>query len=207
MARQINKLHISGNLGSKLPELNKTQDGELVTDFSIANHYSVRDSSQPSGWKDVSDWYNVSCWGALAERVDRDVEAKRLAKGTEVYVEGRIKMRKYTDDKGQERIVAEVTAADYFILQQPAAAVNTNASSSNSNGNAKTDNTTAATSDGNRAASANAGGGSKARANAATVATANKATSSGVAKEEDDYEEANAEDFDLDEEEGGDMPF
>lgn len=136
MTRQINMIHLSGNVGSKLPELNRTPNGEPVSDISIANHYSVRDSSQTSGWRDVADWYKVSFWGGLAERIVREVETKRLTKGTEIYIEGRVKVRKYTDENGQNQMTVEINATDYTILQQPATATN----SSNGYGNAKTGN-------------------------------------------------------------------
>lgn len=104
----ISKAQIIGNLGRD-PEMRYTPSGSPVTDFSVAVNRRRRG---PDGQNiDETDWYRVTCWSRLAEIADQ-----YLHKGTRVYVDGRLQIRRYTGNDGQERTSVEIIANDMVIL-------------------------------------------------------------------------------------------
>ena len=110
MARDLNKVMITGRLGRD-PELRYTQSGEAVATFSVASNRAIRDEREQSGWRNEAEWFRVVAWGELGERA-----AKVLAKGSRVYVEGRLQTQEYTDKQGQKQRSIEVIANDCFGL-------------------------------------------------------------------------------------------
>lgn len=111
MARDLNKVMLTGRLGRD-PELRYTQSGDAVATFSVASDRSVKDESEPSGWRQQTEWFRVVAWRSLAER-----SAKNLTKGMRVYVEGRIQTQEYTDKQGQKQRSTEVIADDFISLE------------------------------------------------------------------------------------------
>ena len=103
----INKILLIGNLG-KDPELRHTESGIAVTSFSIATNESYKDKA--GEWQNITEWHNVVTWRDLADRV------AKLQKGNQVYVEGKLTHRKYTDKDGIERYVSEVVANTVRLL-------------------------------------------------------------------------------------------
>lgn len=99
-----------GNLG-KDPELQVTNEGTPVTKFSLAVNRNVKTSTGER--KEETDWFNIVTWRQLAEICER-----YLHKGSKVYVEGRLTMRKYTDKNGIERTSVEVIASDMEMLDK-----------------------------------------------------------------------------------------
>lgn len=86
-----------------------TPDGKPVASFSIVTEYTWL-SSDGRRHQDT-DWFNVVAWGELAETC-----RECLAVGQLVYVEGRVKTRRWTDDTGEDRAWAEVVAQDIVAL-------------------------------------------------------------------------------------------
>jgi single-strand DNA-binding protein len=80
--RGYNKTYIVGNLG-KDPEMKYLPDGKALTKFSVAVNRKRQD-------QEFVDWYNVTCWGDLAETTNQ-----YLSKGSAVFVEGRLESREY----------------------------------------------------------------------------------------------------------------
>lgn len=87
------KVSIVGNLGRD-PEKRYTQDGRPVTRFSVAA--TTRRKERDGEWQDHTEWFNVTVFGRQAETL-----AERLAKGSRVYVEGRLESRTYDGQNGK----------------------------------------------------------------------------------------------------------
>lgn len=105
----VNRVILLGNLGRD-PELRQTQSGESVCALSLATTRAWKDKS--SGEKrEETEWSRVVLYGRLAEVAD-----KYLAKGKPVYVEGRLKTRKWTDKDGQDKYVTEIIAESLQLL-------------------------------------------------------------------------------------------
>lgn len=109
----LNRIQIIGNLGRD-PEMRYTPSGAPVTNFSVA--VSRRRRAQDDQWVDETDWFTVVCWERLAEQVDNMSAKGFLTKGTKVYVEGRLQVRRYTGNDGTERTAVEVVANRLLIL-------------------------------------------------------------------------------------------
>jgi len=108
----FNKITLIGRLGRD-PEARMTPAG-AVANFSLATDEMWLDSQ---GQKQTrTEWHRVVVWGKQA-----GLCAKYLAKGRLVFVEGSLQTRKYQDDKGQERSVAEVKAQRVLFLDRAAA--------------------------------------------------------------------------------------
>lgn len=88
----INKVTLIGNLGGD-PEIRHLDNGTAVGRFSLATNENYRDKD--GNWQKLTEWHNIVVWRELAERAE-----KMLKKGMQVYVEGKISYRKYTDKDG-----------------------------------------------------------------------------------------------------------
>ena len=108
MSRGLSKVQIIGNLGRD-PEMRYTPSGAPVTEFSVA--VNRRRRGQDGQQVDETDWFRVVCWSRLAEIADQ-----YLRRGMRVYVEGRLQIRRYTGNDGQERTSVEVIANDLVML-------------------------------------------------------------------------------------------
>ncbi len=110
MASTLNKVQLIGRLG-KDPEMRFTGGGTAVTTFSIAtNEYDGKDESGQA--KERTEWHDLVVYGKLAE-----ICSKYLAKGRQVYVEGRLQTRKWEDkESGQKRQKTEIVIRDMVML-------------------------------------------------------------------------------------------
>ena len=108
MARGLNKVMIIGNLGRD-PEMRFTPSGSPVTNFTVAVNRNRR--GQDGNQIEETEWFRVVAWDKLAEISD-----KYLRKGAQVYIEGRLQSRKYTDKDGIERTTVEIVATDMNML-------------------------------------------------------------------------------------------
>lgn len=106
----INKVILIGNLG-KDPDVRKLENNSFVARFPLATHENYRDKS--GNWQKVTDWHNIVVWGNQAERAE-----KMLHKGSTIYLEGKLKTRKWNDNSGAERYTTEVIALSYKILDK-----------------------------------------------------------------------------------------
>ena len=104
----FNKIIIVGNLGRD-PELKYTSQGQAVCEFSVATSEKRKDSS--GELKEETTWFRVSCWGKLAE-----VASRYLAKGRQVYIEGRLRAHEWTDKEGKIRTSLEVFTSELKLL-------------------------------------------------------------------------------------------
>ena len=97
----VNKVTIIGNLGRD-PENRYLPSGEQVTSIAVATTDRWRDKATGEQ-KEATEWHRISFFGKLAE-----IAGQYLKKGSQVYVEGRIRTRKYTDRDGIERYTTEI---------------------------------------------------------------------------------------------------
>ncbi len=100
MAASLNKVMIIGNMGAD-PEVRHTQDGKPIANCRIATNESWTDQSGQK--QERTEWHRVVVFGGLA-----DVVSKYLKKGDNVYFEGKIQTRKWTDQQGQDKYTTEV---------------------------------------------------------------------------------------------------
>ncbi len=105
----INKVIIVGNLGRD-PENRYMPSGEQVTSIAVATTDRWRDKATGEQ-KEATEWHRVSFFGKLAE-----IAGQYLKKGSQVYIEGRLRTRKYTDKEGIERYATEIIADTMQML-------------------------------------------------------------------------------------------
>jgi len=103
----VNKVILVGNLGRD-PEVRYAQSGTAIAKINLA---VTERRKQGDEWADWTEWVRVTCFGRTAENV-----GQYLAKGRQVYVEGRMQTSKYTDREGQEKWSTEVVANNIVFL-------------------------------------------------------------------------------------------
>ena len=99
----VNKVIIVGNLGAD-PETRYLPSGEAVTNIRVATTDKWKDK-QSGETKEATEWHRISFFGRQAE-----VAGEYLKKGSQVYVEGSIRTRKWQDKEGQDRYTTEIRA-------------------------------------------------------------------------------------------------
>jgi single-strand DNA-binding protein len=109
MARGINKVILVGNLGQD-PETRAMPSGKAVTNIRIATSESWRDKNTGEQ-KEQTEWHTVVFFDRLAE-----IAAEYLRKGSQVYVEGKLRTRKWQDKSGNDRYSTEVVANEMQML-------------------------------------------------------------------------------------------
>ena len=109
MARGINKVILIGHLGAD-PETRYMPSGGAVTNIRLATSESWKDK-QSGAQQERTEWHRVAMFGRLAE-----IAAEYLRKGSQVYIEGRLRTRKWQDNQGNERYTTEIVANDMQML-------------------------------------------------------------------------------------------
>jgi single-strand DNA-binding protein len=109
MARGVNKVIIVGNLGAD-PDTKYMPSGAAVTNLSVATNESWKDK-QTGEQKDRTEWHRVAMFGRLAE-----IAAEYLRKGSQVYIEGKLRTRKWQDQQGNDRYTTEIIADEMQML-------------------------------------------------------------------------------------------
>lgn len=104
----VNKVILIGNLGRD-PETRYTADGAAITNVSIATTRRYKDASGQQ--QEETEWHRVAFFGRLAE-----IAGEYLRKGRSVYVEGRLRTRKWTDKDGNEKYTTEIVAENMQML-------------------------------------------------------------------------------------------
>jgi single-strand DNA-binding protein len=104
----FNKLTIVGYLGRD-PELRYTPQGTALCKLSVAT--TEKKNNRDGDATDITTWFRITVWGRQAEAANQ-----YLAKGRQVYIEGRLRMEEYTDRDGQKRYSLEVNASDIQFL-------------------------------------------------------------------------------------------
>lgn len=104
----VNKVILVGNLGVD-PEVKTLESGTKVATLRLATteRYKDRNGNQ----QEMTEWHNVVLWRGLAE-----IAEKYLSKGRQVYIEGRIRTRKWTDKDGQDRYTTEILGDNMTLL-------------------------------------------------------------------------------------------
>ena len=105
----VNKAIIVGNLG-KDPEVRYTASGEAICNITVATSDTWKDKATGEK-KEATEWHRISFFGKLAE-----IAGQYLKKGSQVYVEGSIRTRKWTDKEGQERYTTEIRGDEMKML-------------------------------------------------------------------------------------------
>ncbi|MBO8415712.1 MAG: single-stranded DNA-binding protein [Proteobacteria bacterium] len=113
MARGINKVILIGNLGDE-PTCRKTHNGNSVANISMVTNEVRR--SETGEFVELAEWHRVVLWGRLA-----DVAQQYLHKGSQVYIEGKLRTRSYQDKMGQKRSITEIVADEMQMLGSPRA--------------------------------------------------------------------------------------
>lgn len=105
----VNKVILIGNLGAD-PETRYMPNGDAVCNIRVATTESWKDK-QSGDKKEITEWHRVVFYRKLAE-----IAGQYLKKGSQVYLEGRIRTRKWTDKEGQERYTTEIVADTMQML-------------------------------------------------------------------------------------------
>jgi single-strand DNA-binding protein len=104
----VNKVILVGNLGAD-PEARYLPSGEAVTNLRIATTDTWKDKSGEK--QERTEWHNVALFGRLAE-----IAAEYLRKGRSVYIEGRLRTRKWQDKEGNDRYTTEIVGSEMQML-------------------------------------------------------------------------------------------
>ena len=105
----LNKVILIGNLGAD-PETRYTASGDAVCNLRIATTESWKEKNTGEK-KEATEWHRVTLFRKLAE-----IAGQYLKKGSQVYIEGRIRTRKWQDKDGQERYTTEIEAEEMKML-------------------------------------------------------------------------------------------
>jgi single-strand DNA-binding protein len=109
MARGVNKVILVGNLG-KDPEVRYMPSGSAAANVTLATSESWKDK-QTGEQKERTEWHNIVFFGRLAE-----IAGEYLKKGSQIYVEGSLRTRKWQDKDGQDRYSTEIVANEMQML-------------------------------------------------------------------------------------------
>lgn len=109
MARGINKVILLGHLGAN-PDTRYMSSGTVVSNIRLATSevWRNRDTGEP---EERTEWHSVVLFGRLAE-----IAQQYLRKGSQVYIEGSLRTRKWQDREGRDRYVTEIIARDLKML-------------------------------------------------------------------------------------------
>jgi single-strand DNA-binding protein len=105
----VNKVIIVGNLGRD-PETRYMPNGEAVTNIAVATAESWKDKTTGEK-KELTEWHRITFYRKLAE-----IAGQYLKKGSQIYIEGRLQTRKWTDKDGVERYTTEIIADSMQML-------------------------------------------------------------------------------------------
>lgn len=103
-----NAVHVTGNAGRE-PELRFTPSGQAVANFGIAVNRRWQ-NRQTQEWEEQTSWFDVTCWGQLAENVSETV-----GRGSRVTVTGRLDQRSWENQEGEKRSKVEIVADDVAV--------------------------------------------------------------------------------------------
>ena len=107
----LNRVQLLGNIGQE-PRVQQLQGGNKCATFSMATSepaYTLQNGTQVP---ERTEWHNVVAWGRLA-----DIVEQYLPKGTQVYVEGKMRTREYTGSDNVKRYATEVVAEQIILLR------------------------------------------------------------------------------------------
>src|SRR5260370_8092920 len=111
----VNKVILVGRLGRD-PETRYTGAGQAVCNFCLATDESFKDKNGERQKR--TEWHKIVVWAKQAE-----IAQQYLKKGSQIYLEGRIQSREWTDKEGQKRTSYEIVATNFRMLRSPAASI------------------------------------------------------------------------------------
>lgn len=106
----VNKVILLGNVG-KDPEIKYFDNDVTLANFSLATSERGYTTSSGTQVPERTEWHNIVCWRGLAQVVEKFVK-----KGSQLYIEGKIRTRSYDDQNGVKRYVTEVVADNLELL-------------------------------------------------------------------------------------------
>lgn len=106
----VNKVILIGNVG-KDPDIRYFDNGSAVANFTLATTERGYTAANGTQIPDKTEWHNIVCWRGLAKVAEQFVK-----KGTQVYIEGKIRSRTYDDQNGVKRYVYEIFADNLELL-------------------------------------------------------------------------------------------
>ncbi len=109
MARGVNKVILIGNLGDE-PSYRQTSSGTAVVNISMVTN-EMRRSMDTQQVTEFAEWHRVVMWGKLAE-----IAHQWLHKGSQIYIEGKLRTRSYTDKQNVKRTITEIVADEMQML-------------------------------------------------------------------------------------------
>ncbi len=105
----LNKVMLIGNLGRD-PEVRSTPSGQSVASFSLATNRRWKD--RDGNRQEQTEWHNIVCWGRQAE-----IAGQYLAKGRQIFVEGRLQTRSWDDKQsGEKKYRTEIVCDNFQML-------------------------------------------------------------------------------------------
>lgn len=107
----INKVILVGHLGRD-PEMRYMPSGDALTNLAVATSDKWKDKATGEQ-KEATEWHRVAMFGKLAE-----IAGQYLKKGAQVYIEGKLRTRKWTDKEGIEKFTTEIIADTMQMLGQ-----------------------------------------------------------------------------------------
>ena len=107
--RGVNKVIIVGNLGND-PDVKRFDNGGMIVNISVATSEKWNDK-QTGEPREITEWHRIVFNNKLAE-----IAAQYLRKGSQVYIEGSLRTRKYQDQNGQDRYITEIRADQMQML-------------------------------------------------------------------------------------------
>ncbi|MEW6470056.1 MAG: single-stranded DNA-binding protein [Bacteroidota bacterium] len=114
----VNKVILIGNLG-KDPEVRHLEGGATVCNFPLATTETYKDKNGQR--QEQTEWHNIVLWRGLA-----DVAEKYLKKGSQIYLEGKLRTRSWEDKEGNKRYTTEVVGESFTMLGKPRASEENN---------------------------------------------------------------------------------
>lgn len=107
----LNQVHLIGTVGND-PEVRATQGGAKVASFRLATteRYKDRDGNR----QEQTEWHNITVWNNRADFVE-----KYIHKGSNLFIEGKLRTRQWTDQQGNKRYTTEVSAENIQLLDKP----------------------------------------------------------------------------------------
>ena len=109
MARGVNKVILVGNLGAD-PDTRYMPSGKAVTNIRLATSESWKDR-QTGDMQERTEWHSIVMYDKLGE-----IAAEYLRKGSQVYIEGKLRTRKWQDKQGNDRYTTEIIADEMQML-------------------------------------------------------------------------------------------
>lgn len=106
----VNKVILIGNVG-KDPDVKYFDNGSVVANFTLATTERGYTAANGTSIPDRTEWHNIVCWRGLAKVAEQYVK-----KGSQIYIEGRIRSRTYDDANGVKRFVIEIYADNMELL-------------------------------------------------------------------------------------------